>query len=34
VDFKNTDIHIDENKYLKELLFAADVPQDDGDFEF
>jgi hypothetical protein len=34
VDFKNTEIHIDENKHLKELLFAADVPKDDGDFEF
>jgi radical SAM superfamily enzyme YgiQ (UPF0313 family) len=34
VDFKNTDIRIDENKYLKSELLTANVPQDDGDFEF
>jgi radical SAM superfamily enzyme YgiQ (UPF0313 family) len=34
VDFKNPDIHIDENKQLTQLLSASNVPQDDGDFVF
>jgi radical SAM superfamily enzyme YgiQ (UPF0313 family) len=34
VDFKNSDIYIDENKHLKQLLFASGVPRDDGDFDF
>ncbi len=34
VDFKNTNAYIDDNKNLKQLLFATNLPQDEGDFEF
>lgn len=34
IDFKNNHIPIDENKHLKQIHFAANVPEDEGDFGF